>query len=55
VLELSKQTYDVLNNRLLDELPILYDYSSQIVTICLKEYLHAHFHLMQQMRINFQV
>ncbi|CAF1122644.1 unnamed protein product [Rotaria sordida] len=54
-LNLSKQTYELLNNQLLEELPILYEYSCQILSICLKEFLHGHLYLMQQMRINIQI
>ncbi len=45
----------MLNNQLLEELPILYENSCQILAVCLKEYLRAHYRLMQQTRINIQI
>ena len=54
-LDLSKHAYETLNNQLLEELPILYDNSCQILLICLTEYLRAHYRLMQQTRINIQI
>ncbi|CAM4927698.1 unnamed protein product [Rotaria socialis] len=53
-LDSSKQSYEILNNRLIEELPVLYEYSCQILSICLKEYIRAYLCLMQQMRINTQ-
>ncbi|CAF1113081.1 unnamed protein product [Rotaria sp. Silwood1] len=54
-LNLSKETYELLNNQLLEELPLLYEYSCQIISICLKEFIHAHLYLIQQTRINIQI
>ncbi|CAF3071587.1 unnamed protein product [Rotaria sp. Silwood2] len=54
-LDLSKETYELLNNQLLEELPILYEYSCQILSICLKEFIRAHLYLIQQMRTNIQI
>ncbi|CAF2058869.1 unnamed protein product [Rotaria magnacalcarata] len=53
-LDFSKQSYEVLNNQLIEELPVLYEYGCQILSICLKEYIRAYLCLMQQMRINTQ-
>lgn len=39
---------------MLDELPILYETTCQILSICLKEYLYAHFRLIHQMKIDIQ-
>lgn len=52
MLDLSKRTYDELNNQLLEDLPILYQCTCQILAICLKEYLRAHCRLMEQVRLN---
>ena len=54
MLDLSKQAYEILNNQLLEELPVLYEYSCQILSICVKEYIRAHYCLMQQMKIKTQ-
>ncbi|CAF1083648.1 unnamed protein product [Adineta steineri] len=55
VLDLSKQTYEILNNQLLEELPILYEHTCQILSICFKEYIRAYFRLTQQMKTNTQL
>ncbi|CAF1147895.1 unnamed protein product [Adineta steineri] len=55
VLDLSKQTYEILNNQLLEELPILYEHTCQILSICFKEYIRAYFRLIQQMKTNTQL
>ncbi|CAF4343056.1 unnamed protein product, partial [Adineta steineri] len=55
VLDLSKQTYESLNNQLLEELPILYEHTCQILSICFKEYIRAYFLLIQQMKTNTQL
>lgn len=55
MLDLSKQTYDVLNSQLLEQLPILYETTCQILSICVTEFLRGHARLMQQIRIHFQL
>jgi hypothetical protein len=54
VLDLAKKTYEALNSQLLEELPILYDHSCQILSLCLKAFIIGHLRLMQHMRTNIQ-
>jgi len=44
-----------LNSQLLEELPILYEHSCQILSICLKAFIIGHLRLMQHMRTNIQI
>ncbi|CAF1070608.1 unnamed protein product [Rotaria sordida] len=54
VLDLAKKTYEALNSQLLEELPILYEHSCEILAICLKAFITGHLRLIQHMRINIQ-
>ncbi|CAF1430242.1 unnamed protein product [Adineta ricciae] len=55
VLDLSKHTYETLNNQLLEELPILYETSCEILSLATKEYIRAYYRLMQHMNTNIQL
>ncbi|CAF1177190.1 unnamed protein product [Adineta ricciae] len=52
VLDLAKKTYEALNSQLLEELPVLYEHSCQILCICLKAFIVGHLRLMQHMKTN---
>ncbi|CAF0973628.1 unnamed protein product [Adineta steineri] len=54
VLDLAKKTYEALNSQLLEELPILYEHSCEILSICLKAFISGHLRLMQHMKTNIQ-
>ncbi|CAF3952566.1 unnamed protein product [Rotaria sp. Silwood2] len=54
VLDLAKKTYEALNSQLLEELPILYEHSCEILSICLKAFIVGHLRLIQHMRTNIQ-
>lgn len=54
MLDLAKKTYEALNSQLLEELPILYEHSCEILSICLKAFIVGHLRLMQHMRTNIQ-
>ena len=55
MLDLSKHTYELLNNQLVDELPLLYQHSYQIVSMCLHAFIIGHVHLMRQMQTNIRL
>ena len=52
VLDLAKKTYEALNSQLLEELPILYEDSCQIISLCFKSFLVGYLRLMQQWKTN---
>ncbi|CAF3512014.1 unnamed protein product [Adineta steineri] len=54
VLDLAKKTYEALNSQLLEELPILYEHSCEILSICLKAFISGHLRLMQHMKTKIQ-
>ncbi|CAF3466732.1 unnamed protein product [Rotaria socialis] len=54
VLDLAKKTYEALNSQLLEELPILYERSCEILALCLKAFITGHLRLMQHMKTNIQ-
>jgi len=54
VLDLAKKTYEALNSQLLEELPILYTESCQIISMCFKSFLVGYLRLAQQWKTNIR-
>lgn len=51
---MAKKTYEALNSQLLEELPILYDESCQIISMCFKSFLVGYLRLTQQWKTNIR-